>query len=105
MEWQPIETAPKDQDILVWYDHDKDPYQNPEDLDFLTDYATWAESGGFMEGKGLAISKWFPQSWESLDEYGGGYYMPSAWFVSENDDYERVCNPTHWMPLPVAPED
>lgn len=104
MEWQPISTAPKGQDVLVWYDHHLDPYQDPENPDRITDYAAWCESGGFMDGKGFAIAKWHPQFWETVDEYGAGYFMPEAWFVAENDDYERVCNPTHWMPLPEPPQ-
>lgn len=96
MGWQPIETAPKGSDVLVWYDHDADPYQAPQKPDRLTDYAAWAEGGGFMDGKGFAIAKWQDAVFESVDEYGGGYFMPAAWFAAENDDYERVCNPTHW---------
>ena len=96
MGWQPIETAPKNKDVLVWYDHEADPYQDPARPDRVTDYACWAEGGGFLDGQGRAIARWCPEHWESVDEYGGGYFMPAAWFAAENDDYERVCNPTHW---------
>lgn len=102
-EWQPIESAPKDRDILVWYDHCADPYQDPRNPNRLTDYATWAEVGDFMDGKGFCVAKWLPKHWESEDEYGAGYWMPAYWFSKENDDYERVVNPTHWMLLPPAP--
>lgn len=102
--WQTIETAPKDREILVWYDHDADPYQDPDNPDRLTPYGTWADSGDFLYGKGVCIAKHHGQHWESVDEYGGGYWMPAAWFALENDDYERVVNPTHWMPLPEAPK-
>ena len=103
MEWQPIATAPKDRDILVWYDNDADPFYAAYPPHNLTDYAAWAEGGDFMDGKGLCIAKWFPSHWESTDEYGSGYWLPAWWFAKENDDYERVCNPTHWMPLPSPP--
>jgi len=104
MEWQPIETAPKDRDILVWYDHDADPYHHPDNPNLLTDYAAWADSGDFLAGRGVAIARWQDAEWESVDEYGNGYWLPSAWFAFESDDYERVCNATHWMPLPESPE-
>lgn len=103
--WQPIETAPRDADILVWFDHDADPYQDQNDTSRLTDYAAWAEAGDFMSGRGFCIAKWFPPHWEATDEYGSGYWLPAAWFCLENDDYERVVNPTHWMPLPAPPTD
>lgn len=103
MKWQSIETAPKDQDILVWYDNDADPYYHDYPSHSLTDYAAWAEGGDFMDGRGLCIAKWFPAHWESTDEYGSGYWLPAWWFAKESDDYERVCNPTHWMPLPEPP--
>lgn len=96
---------PKDKDILVWFDHDADPYQDPNDPCKLTDYAAWTEAGDFLDGSGFCIARLFPQHWESVDEYGGGYWLPAWWFAKENGDYELVCNPTHWMPLPEAPND
>jgi hypothetical protein len=104
MTWQPIETAPKGVDVLVWYDHDADQYLDPESPDKLTNYAAWAESGDFMDGTGYCIARWFPQQWESTDEYGSGFWLPAAWFAAENDDFARVVNPTHWMPLPEPPD-
>lgn len=103
-EWQPIEAAPKDGNILVWFNHNADPYRDPHEPHKLTPYALWAESGYFTKGVGICIAKWHPQHFEAEDEYGTGYWMPAAWFAFENEDYERVCNPTHWMPLPTPPE-
>lgn len=101
--WQTMETAPKDRDILVWYDHDQDPYQDPDQPDMITDYACWAEGVGALYGKGYCIAKWQPQFWESVDEYGGGYWMPAWWFALENDDYERAVFPVFWKELEQVP--
>lgn len=104
MTWQPIKTAPKDCDILVYYDNGADPFYEEYGKSTLTDYAAWAESGDFMDGKGICIAKWFSQHWESTDEYGSGYWLPAWWFAKENNDYERVVNPIAWMPLPAPPD-
>lgn len=103
-EWQPIETAPKDTDILVYFDHDADPYQDPEAPGKLTPYAAWAEGGDFLDGAGVCVAKWHAQHWKVEDEYGSGFWMPAWWFAKHNGDYEFAVNPTHWMPLPPPPE-
>ncbi len=99
----PIATAPKDRDILVYYDHAADPY-NADEHGRLTPYGTWCESGGFLPDKGFCIAKWQDQTWESVDEYGAGYWLPGWWFVKHDDEYECACNPTHWTDLPAPPE-
>jgi len=88
MDWQDIKSAPKDVDVLVWFDHEADPYQSPDDTNKLTDYAAWAESGDYMAGSGICVAKWFPQQWERTGEYGDGYFMPECWFAKQMDDYE-----------------
>lgn len=98
-DWQSIETAPHGVDVLVWFDHNADPYQDPVEPGKLTPYAAWAEGGDFLDGQGWAIAKWFPRDFETEDEYGNGYWLPAAWFAHENGDYERVCNPLFWKPL------
>ena len=104
MRWLPIETAPKDRDVLVWYDHQADPYEHPYEPGKLTDYAAWADAGDFLDGKGVCVAKWFPQQWEATDEYGGGYWLPECWFSDHSGDYEFAVNATHWMPYPEPPE-
>lgn len=102
--WYPISSAPRDTDILVWYNHDADSYQSETEPGKLTDYAAWADGGDFMDGRGWCIAKWQPSFWERTDEYGSGYFMPAWWFARENDDYERVVNPVLWSPLPKPPK-
>lgn len=105
MEWQPIEKAPRDCPILVWYDHEADPYQDPDVPYKLTDYAANAEGGEFLDGVGVTVAKWVDQVWEAQDEYGSGFWLPAGWFSrGDFDHYEVVCNATHWMPIPEAPK-
>ena len=105
MGWQPIDSAPKDIEILVWYDHHADPYFEPNDRSKLTSYAANAESGEFLDGRGVTVANWQPQIWESTDEYGGGYWLPGGWFAKGDfGHFETVCNATHWMPLPEPPQ-
>ena len=105
-QWQPIETATRDADILVWFDHEADPYQDPNNPAQLTDYGSNAEGGEFIDGAGVTVAKWNCQVWESIDEYGAGYWLPAGWF-SRGDfgNYEVVVNATHWMPLPKPPTE
>lgn len=97
LDWNTIDTAPKGVDVLVWYDHDADPYQDPNNPNRLTNYAAWADGGDWLDGKGVCIAKWFPKEFESEDEYGNGYWKPAAWFAKEDNDYMRVCNPIYWL--------
>lgn len=104
MEWQPIETAPKDRPVLVFYDHKADTYCDPSDRNKLTAYAAHAESGDFMDGSGICVAKWAYGWFESEDIYGNGYHVPGFWFPWIDHDFDdRVCNPIYWMSLPDAP--
>lgn len=104
MEWQPIETAPKDRAVLIFYNHAADSYFEPGGNNILTAYATHAESGDFLDGIGICIARWCDGWFEAEDMYGSGYHMPGFWFEWLDRDFgDRVCNATHWMPLPDAP--
>lgn len=94
---QTMATAPTDREILVWYDHAADPYFAGDGK--LTDYGAHCESGNFLPDKGFAIAKWVGQEWETTDEYGGGFWIPSGWFAKEH-----ACNPIYWAELPDFPE-
>lgn len=81
MQWQPIESAPKGRIVLVHYKNElgngrtvRARYYLPETLDSDTTESGWADEG------------WYEES-EAYE-----YLMP----------LDGV--PTHWMPLPPAPE-
>lgn len=100
-----METAFKDTPVLVWYDHNADPYQDPSDPNKLTDYACHAEGGDYLDGQGVAIARWCEGYEESNGwEAGDSWWMPAAWFAWVNGDYgDQVVFPIAWMPLPEPP--
>lgn len=106
MMWQPIETAPKDRPILVWFDHDQDNYEDPENPGKLTPYACYADGGDFFQGSGVTIAKWSDEWWENdgWESAGPGYFMPGVWSAWFNGDFaDHVVNALFWMPMPDSP--
>ena len=91
--------------ILVAFDHDADPYQDPNDPGRLTDYAAVAEGGDFLSGKGVAMVVWRDGYHDSDGwEYDNSYWVPGGWFAYLNGDAtDYIANATHWMPLPPPP--
>lgn len=78
MSWQPIETAPPDDNYVLVYG------------------ITAGEISGIDDEPRVAIAgKTF-----SGDYYAEGFH----WIVQDGDAYAVWCKPTHWMPLPAAPE-
>ena len=94
-EWQPIETAPSERNVLAFYKNDLgngrtvkavryEQFQREYDHDsdeLIADYS------------------------EDRD----AYFWPAGWYeVIENwDDYAHLAmpRPTHWMPLPAPPQN
>ena len=101
--WRPISEAPRTGErILVFYDHESDPYHETETC--LTPYGAHSEGGGFLDGRGICVAQWVDGWHEPEAEYGSGYWMPGWWFAHHNGDAELAVAPTHWMPLPEPPK-
>lgn len=97
MDWQPIDTAPKDGTaILGLCNHKADPYY---DDGGLTDYGARCEGMGHVED-GPHVLVWDPMrdggDWET-----GPCVIPAGWLLSHDD--EVMANPTHWVPIPPEP--
>ena len=82
MDWQPIETAPKDgTEIIAVFSNDYGFQEAP------TVYGPWTVA--FKRGRWMA--SWGGCSVIESESYAGTTYM------------EAEMEPTHWMPLPPAP--
>lgn len=85
MEWQPIETAPKDERVVRLKQVGKH---------------------GEVEGWGYRAGDWIGgetlEVYEDIMEYAGGW----VWHIFYPDGTTRdTCRkPTHWMPLPEPPK-
>ena len=83
MDWQPIETAPRDgTKILIW-DAGEDGFGQ-----VVARYETrdgWAAIGSSTDMMNIGRVRW---------------HVAARWHL-----YQLIKNPTHWMPLPAPPKD
>lgn len=77
MEWEPIETAPKDGTHILLFMEDEV-------------IEGWFDLKLSVDGKPYAEPEW---AVVSMPSHGCGCCA------------ERNCDPTHWMPLPPLPEE
>lgn len=75
MEWQPIETAPKDGTPVLLFEWRGDPWEEPE--------------------ANIFVGEW--------DHHRDGELYKTQWVCTEYEAFNH--NPTHWMPLPPPPKD
>jgi hypothetical protein len=83
MEWQPIETAPKDgRSVLLGYFNELGNWRTVRGQWFSS-----VEIKNEWENGDCCEEGWYETSVESED-------IPNCWYIT----------PTYWMPLPKAPE-
>lgn len=80
MEWQPIETAPKDGTSILG----------------------WSEERGQRETKMGKYTEGSPGYAKWKDGYGP---LNSGWAWDTHHNWLTTWNPTHWMPLPPPPSN
>lgn len=89
-EWKPIETAPRGNGDKVPLTSDPEYIEPPKILLY------------FPSEDVIEVGYW---DWYYSEEVGHGYEGCSAWCCGE---YQPAAmgwdEPTHWMPLPTAPE-
>lgn len=94
-----MDDAPKNRPIIVYYDHDADPYYDG-DTGKLTDYGANAETNTFLKASGITVAMWC-DGYHDDDGWGSeSYWVPGCWCMVQNDDYtDVICNPIFWAEL------
>lgn len=77
MDWQPIETAPKDGTYIL----------------------VWSEREGWRGNPRMVCATWEPSGTGAWAIYGAGPTRHSEQWL------DRGIIPTHWMPLPEPPKE
>jgi hypothetical protein len=83
MQWQPIETAPKDGTKIIGYGR----------TEWL---GSWQDSPRQTAPKTTAIIRWKEPSFDDGS--------PGKWLTKSCNPYKDEMVPTHWMPLPEPPK-
>jgi hypothetical protein len=95
MEWQPIETAPKDGSIFLVF--------LPDGVEVDDHTYTWPKKT-FLE---IVPARWHEPNQRTHEE--AGWYPPFFWlsfgvYDDPSTDIDAIrIEPTHWMPLPTPP--
>lgn len=86
MDWQPIDSAPKDgRHVLLTERH------HPDDYPTSVVNAFWGDRfAGYRE--------------DSRENYSWINWHEGFEYIDEGALWATVKNPTHWMPLPKAPD-
>lgn len=90
--WQPIETAPKDKNILLYW-----PMFEGEPCNLIA-IGRWKTNYRLANHQSAET-----EAWMKREKISSSYFSDS----DELDDYEnaKAANtPTHWMPIPEPPQ-
>jgi hypothetical protein len=96
MEWQPIETAPKGQTVLVYGIVPGFGRKHPRTV-----------RAAYYERHTLEVAEEYEgEDWAEIGN-DGCWYMPAGWYEESHAEQPEAVTiqPTHWMPLPPPPKE
>lgn len=91
MVWQPIETAPWDKNVLLWWR----PVASPE-------YPQPPENASPLSNNRYAEACVIGQVC-APDQTNGWGQKPTKWWNGQRGEQQDIWHVTHWRPLPKAP--